>query len=43
MSTHQRYVVKKGDCLWDIAERLLGSPWEFERIYQYNNRESIKS
>lgn len=37
----QRYIVRKGDCLWDLAERYLGSPWEWPRIYTYNNRESI--
>lgn len=42
MSTHQRYVVQKGDCLWNIAARYLGSPWEYQRIFRYNNRESIK-
>jgi hypothetical protein len=38
---HQRYVVKKGDCLWDLAETYLGSPWQWPRIYSYNNRSSI--
>lgn len=36
-----RYTVRKGDCLWDLAERYLGSPWEWPRIYTYNNRETI--
>lgn len=38
---NQRYVVKKGDCLWDISERYLGSPWEWHRIFSLNNRQSI--
>lgn len=42
MSMHQRYVVQKGDCLWDIAAQHLGSPWAYQRIFDYNNQESIK-
>lgn len=42
MSKHpQRYVVQEGDCLWHLAARFLGSPLQWYRIYQYNNRESV--
>ncbi len=42
MSKHpQRYVVQEGDCLWHLADRFLGSPFQWHRIYQYNNRESV--
>ncbi len=42
MSKHpQRYVVQEGDCLWHLADRFLGSPLQWHRIYQHNNRESV--
>ena len=33
---NQRYVVKKGDTLWDLAGKFLGSPEEWPRLYAYN-------
>lgn len=37
----QRHVVQKGDTLWDLADRYLGSNFEWSRIYRHNNRPSI--
>jgi len=37
----QRYVVRKGDCLWRIAEAKLGHGREWPRIWRYNNQPSI--
>jgi nucleoid-associated protein YgaU len=33
----ERYVVAKGDNLWRIAARTLGSGKEWPRIWRYNN------
>lgn len=30
------YIVKKGDTLWDIAKKLLGTPLRWVEIYQLN-------
>lgn len=32
----KRYVVKKGDCLWDIAEKQLGDGMRWNSIYEAN-------
>lgn len=32
----KRYVVKKGDCLWDIAEKQLGDGMRWSEIYEAN-------
>lgn len=37
----QRYVVKEGDTLWDIAGERLGGPLEWPRLYTYNNRAEV--
>lgn len=34
----ERYVVKKGDCLWKIAAKRLGSGKQWPRIWWYNRR-----
>ena len=36
MKTAQKYVVVKGDCLWNIAKRLYGDPWKWKQIYEAN-------
>ncbi len=37
----ERYVVRKGDSLWRIAERKLGSGTQWTRIWKYNNRAEV--
>jgi hypothetical protein len=37
----ERYVVTKGDSLWRIAERKLGSGTQWTRIWKYNNRGEV--
>jgi hypothetical protein len=37
----ERYVVRKGDSLWKIAERRLGSGTQWPRIWKYNNRPEV--
>ncbi len=32
----QRYVVKKGDTLWDISKMYLRSPWKWKQLWQWN-------
>lgn len=35
------YTVRQGDTLWAIAERFLGSPFEWPRLWRYNNRGEV--
>lgn len=35
------YTVRQGDTLWAIAERYLGSPFEWPRLWRYNNRGEV--
>ncbi|HED16927.1 MAG TPA: LysM peptidoglycan-binding domain-containing protein [Gammaproteobacteria bacterium] len=37
----RRYVVKKGDTLWDIARKHLGDPLQWPKLFQYNNLPNI--
>ena len=30
------YIVKKGDTLWDIAEKELGNPQKWHKLWYYN-------
>ncbi|MCO7191273.1 MULTISPECIES: LysM peptidoglycan-binding domain-containing protein [unclassified Pseudoalteromonas] len=35
-SAPERYVVKKGDTLWDISSLYLNSPWKWPALWQWN-------
>ncbi|TAA48555.1 LysM peptidoglycan-binding domain-containing protein [Corallincola spongiicola] len=39
----QEYIVKNGDTLWDISAKLLGSPFEWPRLWRHNNRRDVIS
>lgn len=34
--------IKKGDTLWDIAEKYLGKPWQWPKIWKYDGNVYIK-
>ncbi|AKU91039.1 LysM peptidoglycan-binding domain-containing protein [Vulgatibacter incomptus] len=31
-----KHVVEKGDTLWDLSEKVLGSPWSWPKVWSYN-------
>lgn len=35
------YVVKEGDTLWGLSQQFLGNPFEWPRLYAYNNRPDV--
>ncbi|WP_024607628.1 LysM peptidoglycan-binding domain-containing protein [Pseudoalteromonas sp. TAB23] len=37
----KEYIVKKGDTLWDISSKHLGSPMEWPRLWKFNNRKEV--
>ena len=37
VASAKSYVVKKGDCLWKIAERLYQDPYQWRNIYKKNS------
>ena len=37
----KEYIVKKGDTLWDISSKHLGSPMEWPRLWRFNNRKEV--
>ncbi|XQW86451.1 LysM peptidoglycan-binding domain-containing protein [Thalassotalea piscium] len=37
----KEYIVKPGDTLWDISTKYLGSPWEWPRLWRFNNRKEV--
>src|SRR5262245_12653178 len=32
----ETHTIKKGDTLWDICKNVLGSPWEWPKVWSYN-------
>ncbi|NWL14311.1 LysM peptidoglycan-binding domain-containing protein [Pseudoalteromonas sp. Scap03] len=41
MNMVKEYIVKKGDTLWDISSKYLGSPMEWPRLWKFNNRKEV--
>jgi len=37
----KRYVVKKGDTLWDLSGKFLGNPARWPEIHQHNNTPQV--
>lgn len=37
----QRYTVKKGDTLWDLAGKYLGNNTDWPKIYEHNNQPQV--
>jgi LysM repeat protein len=38
---NSRYTVKTGDTLWGISEQFLGNPFQWPRLYAFNNRPDV--
>jgi len=38
MATSTAYIIKKGDTLWDLAEKYLGDPLRWPEIWHFNNK-----
>ena len=36
-----KYIVKKGDTLWDLSAKFLGDPTKWPEIYEHNNKASV--
>jgi len=37
----QTYLVKQGDTLWDISKKFFTSPYQWPRLWKYNNRKDV--
>lgn len=35
-TANSRHTVEKGDTLWDLSQRFLGSPWYWPKVWSYN-------
>ncbi len=38
---NNHYIVKEGDTLWGLSKKFLGNPFEWPRLYAFNNRPNV--